>query len=293
MKRFVLLLMFSASLVACGPKTLEPDDAFVCELCADWNLPLDPLRIYSNTWYVGTDGLASILIETDEGLILIDGGLTQSAALIDANIRKLGFDTRDISAILVSHAHYDHVGGVAALQRLSGANVYASQAAAKALANGVLQQDDPQYLNGPDNTGFPAAKDVTVVADGELLTVGSVKLTAVNTPGHSPGGITWTWESCALGTCYNIVYADSLTSVSAAGYRYSDGPAANQLKESAAAISNLECDILLSPHPFFFGLHEKLEQRDEGNPFVNNVACAIYADTALQWLDQRLASEGT
>ena len=97
-------------LVACGPKGLQLDDAIECAQCDDWNLPLGPFRIYGNTWYVGTDGLSSILIETDAGLMLIDGGLPQSAALIEANIRKLGFDARNISAILLSHAHFDHAG---------------------------------------------------------------------------------------------------------------------------------------------------------------------------------------
>lgn len=284
---FILTLLFAA----CGPKTLQPDDAFECSRCDDWNLPLEPFRMYGDTWYVGTDGLSSILIETDAGLLLIDGGLPQSAALIDANIRKLGFDPLDVSTILVSHPHFDHVGGVAAIQRLSGATVYASTPAAAALNSGMLQEDDPQFLNGKENTSFPAVRNVVTVSNGEVLTIANVNITAIYTPGHTPGGVSWSWQSCALGTCYNIVYADSLTSVSAEGYRYSDGPAANQLAESAAAISNLDCDILLSPHPFFFGLHEKLKKREEGNPFVNNVACSIYAETALQWLEQRLHSE--
>ena len=103
--------------------------------------------------------------------------------------------------------------------------------------------------------------------------------------------MTWTWESCALGECYDVVYADSLSSVSAPGFRFSEGPAANQIIESAGAISELDCDVLISPHPFFFGLHDKLEKRDEGNPFINNVACMMYAESALSWLQQRLEAE--
>jgi metallo-beta-lactamase class B len=83
-----------------------------------------------------------------------------------------------------------------------------------------------------------------------------------------------------------------MTAVSATGYRFSDGPAAAQIIESTAAVAALDCDILLSPHPFFFGMQDKLELRDDGNPFVNNVACAIYAETMLGWLEQRLHSEG-
>jgi metallo-beta-lactamase class B len=291
MSRYCLLIFISVLLAACGPRELEPDAAFECSKCERWNTPQEPFRIYGNTWFVGTAGLTSLLIETDDGLVLVDGALPQSAALIDASIRKLGFDPLNIKAILLSHAHYDHAGGINALQRLSGATVYTSPDGAKALRSGLLQEDDPQFLYGPDDSSFPGSKNVTAADDGERVTVGGVSVKAVHTPGHTPGGVSWTWESCALGSCYDIVYADSLTAVSAEGYRFSDGPAANQLVESAGAVSELDCDILLSPHPFFFGMKDKLEKRDEGNPFVNNVACMIYAETALDWLEQRLDSE--
>jgi len=291
MIRCCLLILLNVSLAACGPRELEPDAAFECSNCERWNMPQEPFRIYGNTWFVGTAGLTALLIETDEGLILVDGALPQSSPLIVANIRKLGFDPLNIKAILLSHAHFDHAGGISALQRLSGAIVYTSPDGAKALASGLLQEDDPKFLRGPENSGFAASKKVTGIANAKFVTVGGVDVKAVHTPGHSPGGVSWTWESCALGTCYDVVYADSLTAVSAEGYRFSDGPAASQMIESAGAIAELDCDILLSPHPFFFGMQAKLAKRDEGNPFVNNVACMIYAETALDWLEQRLAAE--
>ena len=291
--KFTGLLLFALLLVvACGPRELEPDAASDCSNCESWNRPQEPFRVYGNTWYVGTAGLSSILIEAQDGLILIDGGLTQSAALIESNIRSAGFDPLTIRAILVSHAHYDHAGGVAALQRLTRATVYTSTDGAKALSTGKLQSDDPQFLYGPEHSGFPAIKNVVAIGDREIVSIGGVDVTAVYTPGHTPGSTTWTWESCALGNCLDVVYADSLTAVSAEGYRFSDGPAANQLIESAGTISDLDCDILLSPHPFFFGMQDKLEKRGEGNPFVNNVACMIYAETVLDWLQQRLQMEG-
>ena len=292
MNQRIILVTLLSMLAACSPKELQPDAAFECSNCERWNEPQEPFRIYGNTWYVGTSGLTSLLIETVDGLILIDAGLPQSAALIDANIRSLGFDPTTISAILLSHAHFDHAGGIAALQRFSGATVYTSVEGLKTLQSGKLQADDPQFMNHPENSGIPAVKKVVAVTDREFITVGGVEVMAVYTPGHTPGGMSWAWESCALDSCYDMVYADSLTAVSAQGYRFSDGPAANQLMESAAAIAELDCDILMSPHPFFFGMHEKLEKRAEGNPFVNNVACMIYAETALDWLQQRLHSEG-
>ncbi len=291
MTRAAILLVPVLLLAACGPKVLEPDAAIECSNCERWNQPQDPFRLYGNTWYVGTAGLSSILIETAEGLVLVDGGLPQSAGLIDASIRQLGFDPLNISAILLSHAHYDHAGGIAALQRLSGAAVYASDAGRAVLESGELQSDDPQFGEMTSGSGIPVVRNLRSIDDREVLSIGGVDVMAVHTPGHTPGGTSWSWESCALETCYDIVYADSLTAVSAKGYRFSAGPAANQLIESAGAIADLDCDILLSPHPFFFGLQDKLEKIDEGNPFVNNVACMMYADSALEWLEQRLDSE--
>ena len=293
MKRVAIAVISLSLLVACGPRTLEPDEPKDCERCADWNEPIDPFRIHGNTWYVGTDGLSSILIETDDGLVLADGGLAQSAPLIDANIRALGFDPLQIKAIIVSHPHYDHAGGVNALQRMTGATVYTSAAGAPTLTTGQLQDDDPQYEANASGDSFPPVRNVVTVDDGGVIPVGEVEFRAVHTPGHTPGGVTWAWESCALGTCYNVVYADSLTSVSRPGFSFATSGAAAVITESAEKIANLECDILLSPHPFFFGMYDKLEQRDEGNPFINSVACHFYAEEALGWLERRLDAERT
>ena len=285
------LICVALALTACGQRELEPDEPIVCDRCDDWNEPQDPFRIHGNTWYVGTAGLSSILVETDDGLILIDGGLPQSAALIDANIRNLGFDTLDVKAILVSHAHYDHAGGIAALQRFTDASVFASQLALEPLTNGRLSVDDPQYIADSDQGDFPAVRQVAAVGDGEVVTVGSVDVKAVYTPGHTPGSTTWTWQSCALNVCFDVVYADSLTAVSAEGFKFTDSGVADKLVASAGIIADLDCDILLSPHPFFFGLQDKLERIDQGNPFVNNVGCLLYAESSLQWLEQRLEAE--
>ncbi|MBT8094369.1 MAG: subclass B3 metallo-beta-lactamase [Gammaproteobacteria bacterium] len=292
MNRVFTCLLVLFLLPACGPRDLEPDAAIECERCADWNEPLDPFRIHGNTWYVGTDGLSAILIETGDGLVLIDGGLPQSAALIEASIRELGFDAHDIVAILLSHPHYDHAGGINALQRMTGASVYTSEAGIVTLGSGRLQEGDPQHVADSDDGRFPAARNVLAAGDGERLVFGEVGITAVHTPGHTAGSVTWTWQSCALGTCYDVVYADSLTPVSAPGFSFAESGAATSLIESAGVIADLECDILLSPHPFFFGLYDKLERIDEGNPFVNELACTFYAEEALGWLEQRLEAEG-
>ena len=292
MSRSLAFVICLALLAGCGPRELEPDAAYDCERCTDWNQPQDPYRVHGNTWYVGTAGLSSILIETSDGLILVDGGLPQSAPLIDANIRELGFDPLDIRAIFVSHVHYDHAGGVNALQRLSRATVYTSENGVTPLTTGRLQPDDPQYIADSDAGSFPAVKSVVAVGDGESISVGETAVTAVYTPGHTNNSVTWTWESCALGTCYDVVYADSMTAVSAPGFSFGASGAATTMIESAGKVADLDCDILLSPHPFFFGMYDKLERIDEGNPFINELACVFFAEDALGWLEQRLNAEG-
>jgi len=291
MKLLYVVLLGASLLSACGPRVLDPDEPIVCDNCERWNEPQKPFRVHGNTWYVGTRGLSSLLIESDDGLILIDGGLPQSAALIDENIRSLGFDTLDVKAILISHAHYDHAGGLAALQRLTGATVFASLAGRETLVAGRLQADDPQYVAESNDGSFPAVRQVVAVGDGEVVTVGSVDVKAVYTPGHTPGSTTWTWQSCALNDCYDVVYADSMSAVSAEGFKFTASGIDGKLVASAGVIADLDCDILLTPHPFFFGMQDKLERIDEGNPFVNNVACLLYADSSLQWLEQRLKAE--
>ena len=129
----------------------------------------------------------------DKGHILLDGGLPQSAALIDDNIRALGFRTTDVRLIVNSHAHFDHAGGIAALQRRSGARVAASAAGARALAAGEPPADDPQYGLGRQAMAFPKVPQVQAVGDGEVLRVGALALTAHLTPGHTPGSTTWSW----------------------------------------------------------------------------------------------------
>jgi metallo-beta-lactamase class B len=115
-----------------------------CDACAAWNVSQAPFRLYGNSWYVGVHGLSSVLITSDKGHILIDGDLPESAPKVADSIRSLGFRVEDIKLILNSHVHYDHAGGIAELQRLSGAKVAASALSAKVLTSGKSGRDDPQ-----------------------------------------------------------------------------------------------------------------------------------------------------
>ena len=161
-------------------------------MCAEWNKDLAPAKIFGNTYSVGTDGLSALLVTSPAGHVLLDAALPQSAPLIDQHIRALGFKTEDIKLILVSHGHYDHAGGVAALQRFSGARVGASPSTAAALRASVNTPDDPQVGFGPKDNGFPPVATVQELKDGEVVRVGDVAITVHHIPGHAPGSTAYT-----------------------------------------------------------------------------------------------------
>lgn len=294
MKHIALVL-----LLACGATAraadLRPDPPHVCDACAEWNGPREPFRVFGDTWFVGPAGLGSVLITSDKGHILLDGGLPQSAAEIDAHIRKLGFRTEDVKLIVNSHAHYDHAGGIAALQRASGATVAASAKGAEAIELGRATDDDPQAGFGAGPNGYPAVAHVRVVKDGETLRVGPLALTAHLTPGHTPGSTTWTWRSCEGKRCLDLVYADSLNPVSAPGFRFTDGKGGGlepSFRKSIATVAALPCDILLAVHPAFAQMDEKLKGRTKDHdPLIDPTACRTYAAQAAERLDARVKEE--
>ena len=257
-----------------------------------WNAPQQPFRIYGNTWYVGPHGLSSILVDTGQGLALLDGDLPESAAQIEAHIRKLGFRVRDVKWILNSHAHVDHAGGIAALQAASGAQVFASVDGAQELELGGAYHADPQYGFGMRYTPL---QNVRVVRDGETLQLGHVAVTAHYTPGHTPGSTSWTWESCSGRRCLHMAYADSLSAIAAPGYRFTDHPAyLAGFREGIATVAALPCDILLTPHPDASDFWRKVAKRKsptDAAPLVDANACRDYAAAAAKNLDARLARE--
>jgi metallo-beta-lactamase class B len=290
--------ILAAALAIGGPQTstpLRPDQPVACASCEAWNRPHEPFRVFGNTYYVGTAGLSSVLITSDDGLILLDAALPQSAAAIDTSIRALGFRTRDIRLILSSHAHFDHAGGIAAIQRASGAVVAAGPAGVRALEMGEPGPDDPQYGFGRQANAFPAVPQVRAVADREILRVGSLSVTAHLTPGHTPGSAAWTWQSCEGARCLNVVYADSLNPVSAPEFRFAgERGRVDAFRRSIARVASLPCDILLSVHPDFSNLSRKLQQRARGvtpDPFIDPRGCRAYAGAATESLNRRLKEE--
>jgi len=266
-----------------------------CANCSAWNKNQPPFRIFGNTYYVGTHGLSSILITSPVGDVLIDGDLPESAGLIASNIRQLGFRVQDVKLIVNSHVHFDHAGGIAELQRRSGARVVASEWSAAVLRKGGVAKGDPQYGT---LTPIAAVKNVSTFHDGESLHLGDISLTPHLTPGHTPGGTSWTWKSCEDKVCYDFVYADSLNPISSPGFHYSDPRdyqhAMEDFEKSFAFLETVRCDVLITAHPELSGLWDRLERRQQGvkpDPMVDSGACRKLAAGFREKLRQRLAEE--
>ena len=260
---------------------------------AAWEQDQAPFRVYGNTYYVGTRGLGSILVASDAGHVLIDGDLPQSAPMIARHIRALGLRLEDVKLILNTHVHFDHAGGIAELQKLSGARVAASEPSARVLREGGVGRDDPQYGSIP---GIEPVANVEAVKDGQTLHVGPIALTAHVTGGHTPGGTTWTWQSCEKERCLDLVYADSLTPIAAKGYLFSDrahAPVLAAFTRSFQALESLPCDVLLTPHPEVSDFWERIARREQGDAeaLVDRTACGRLANAARQQLDARVDAE--
>jgi metallo-beta-lactamase class B len=294
-----IALLCAPAVALAQPAVPPPVDLSVtrCEACAAWNEPTRPFRIHGNTWYVGTRGLSAILITSPTGHILIDGALPESAPLIAASIRASGFRLEDVKLIVNSHAHYDHAGGLAALQRASGAEVALHPWSAKVLRTGTSLPDDPQFgLYLP----FPGVRATRELSDLDVVRVGELALTAHFTAGHTPGGTSWSWRACdESGKCWDFVYADSQSPISDNEFRFSANvryPAVlGDFDRGLARLESLPCDVLLTPHPALATIFERLSRRDAGDAeaFRAPDACRTLAAAARRRLTSRLDEERT
>ena len=268
------------------PVAPVPQQPVSCSEDAGWDEPMPPRHVFGNVWYVGTCGITSVLLASPQGHVLIDGGAQMGAERIEANLRALGVDVKDIKYILVSHEHFDHVGGVAKLQRDSGASVLTRQPAVVTLKRGVSDRRDPQ-LEVLER--FPAIAQVHAITSDGILRAAGRSIQNIPMPGHTPGGSGWAWRECEGQTCLNFVYSDSVSAISDKTYRYgAPGALAKPLRQSLQRLEKARCDVLLTTHPSTSNLIERLEGQA---PLVKSSACRTLAATAGAALDKRLADE--
>lgn len=246
-----------------------------------WRRPIAPFQLADRTWYVGTEGLSALLVKTDAGAVLIDGGLPQAADMLLARMRELGVAPSELKLILHSHAHIDHAGPIAAIRRATGAQVVSNAESAVLLARGGF--DD---LHFGDDMVFPPVQADRIVMDGEVVALGSLEFTAHFTPAHTPGSLSWTWTDTRDGKPVRIAYVDSL---SAPGYHLLDNRRyphiVDDYRRGFATVRTLPCDLLVTPHPDASGW--KLAE----STTPTTLTCRAYADKAERGLDRMLQEQ--
>jgi len=258
-------------------------------LLVKWNTPTEPFKMIGNVYYVGTDGLASYLITSPQGHILVDTVMPESTSQIKASIEKLGFKITDIKYLVNTHAHIDHTGGLAEMKQASGGQLVAGEADKPLLEGG--------YYPGAESDAalkFPPVKVDRTVREGDKVTVGDVTLTARETPGHSPGCTSWEFSvkdgdatRTALIFCSGTVALNRLVG----NPTYSG--IVTDYKKTFARARDMKVDVLLAPHPEMYKMAEKRAKLAEGgpNPFVNPGEFNAYAATLEKSFEDALAKQ--
>lgn len=242
----------------------------VAQTNPDWTTPHKPFRVIGNVYYVGSKDLASYLITTPDGLILINSSLTASVPLIRKSVEALGFHFKDVKILLISHGHWDHAAGSAEIKRSTGAKYMVMDADVPLVESGG--RDDFQY-GAEAGSQFPKTKVDRILHDGDEVKLGGVVLVAHKTPGHTKGCTTWTMRVQENSKTYNVVIVGS-PNVNT-GYKLVGNaayPAIAQDFETTFRVSKaLPCDVFLGAHAGYFGMEEKFARMkaDGVNPFVD------------------------
>ncbi len=255
------------------------------------NQPVEPLHLIDNVYYVGASDIASYLITTPQGHIVIDGGFVETAPMIRDNIESLGFDLADVKWLLNSHAHFDHAAGLAALAEWSGAKVVASRADAPVLAAG----GSGDYFISAEHNAFPAVEVARTMDDGEQIRLGGTTLTANLTPGHTRGCTSWSMQVDDGGTPRSVVFVCSVSLLP--GVSLLDNEAYPSILEDYLAtyqrLEEIPCDVFLAAHASFFDLAGKRQQVASAtqNPFVDPEGYRAYLAKNKRHFDKKLAEQ--
>jgi len=270
-----------------------PNRAWVKALFDSLKAPVPPRHLVGNIYYVGAIGVSSFLITTPEGHILLDTGFEDTVPIIQRGVEQLGFKLSDVKLLLSSHAHIDHTGGHAPMQRLTGARVVASAGDARVLESGGV--DD--FLSWPKDTlVYAPVKVDRIVADGERVTLGGVTLTAHLTPGHTRGATTWTMDVTDAGRTLHVVFFSSVTVNPGTSLLHNAAypKIVADYETTYARLKALPCDIFLAPHGYQFGMTEKFARLDRGtqpNPLIDPAGWQALLATSEKAFRAQLARE--
>ena len=262
----------------------------------DWTNPFPPYRIIGNIYYVGSQGLAVYLITSPQGNILINSNLEKSVPMIRDSVEKLGFRFSDTKILLISHAHWDHCAGSAAVKELTGAKYMVMDADVPAIEDGGKLNfgRDAKYSDSGVSQYQPAKVD-RVLHDGDQVKLGDTVLTAHLTPGHTKGTTTWTMKVAEGGKTYNVVIVGS-PNVNP-GYKLVNNALypqiASDYERMFRVLKSLPCDIFLGAHGNYYGMEAKYARMKEGgpNPFIDPDGYKSYVAEREQTFRAELAKQ--
>lgn len=259
---------------------------------SDWTEPFPPHRVIGNVYYVGSRGLASYLITTPEGSILVNSSLESSVPLIRASIEKLGFKFSDVKILLISHAHFDHCAGSFQIKELTGAKYMVMDADVQEIENGG--KGNFQYGQMPNMLYKPVKVD-RVLHDGDQVKLGGMVMVAHLTPGHTKGCTTWTMKVRDGGKTYDVVIVGS-PNVNA-GYKLVNNALylqiASDYEKMFRVLKSLPCDVFLGAHGEYYGMEAKYAKLANGgsNPFIDPEGYRAYVDQKEQAFRAELAKQ--
>lgn len=244
---------------------------------ATWLEPYPSFRIAPDLYYVGSRGLASYLVTTAAGHILINSNLEASVPMIRASVESLGFRFSDIRILLISHSHFDHDAGSARIRELTGARYMVMEGDVAVVESGG--KTDFQYGGDPAQQ-YPPAKVDRVLRDGDEVRLGDKVLVARLTPGHTKGTTTWTMKIADSGRTYDVVIIGS-PNVNP-GYKLVDNAAypriADDYETTFRVLKGLPVDYFLGAHGSYFDMEKKYARRDERgvSPFIDPAGYQAY-----------------
>ncbi len=254
----------------------------------DWVTPFEAHRIVGPLYYVGTYDLGVFLLTSDEGHMLINTGLEDSAPLIKKSVEDLGFEYSDIKVLLTMQAHFDHVAAMATVQKETGAQVWATPEDAKLLERGGATD----YLFGPKPSFAPVHVDRRL-QDGEVLKLGDLEVKVIFTPGHTFGSSSYALTVEEGGETYNVLIAN-MNSVNPGTKFMNNEKYPNIVEDYTHGFEvekDLDVDIWVSAHASQYGMHDKYSPGDEYDPerFVDpegyEEAVASYEEKFLELVE--------